>query len=317
MRATLHRAARLAAWPFLHSGSNRLRAGWRALLPAALALATLVALATGLSRVLSQVLAMRVATTVMGALSVGLLLVWGRYVDGRSLADYGLVPDARWGREFLLGVAVAVLALGGAFVSHLALGWATVRATLAGGTLSVGLGIASVLVARLGVAVWEEAVFRGLVLRNLADGLDGTFSRGGAVAGATLLSGALFGLLHGNQVRPVQLGLWVALGVLLGGAYVLTDSLALPVGLHFGIDAAFASGFGLAGTTRVATLVRVEYAGPAGLAGPVGLLNAAWMVAVPTLALAALALARGEPLRATLTGLRSGIDEGTGGPTGD
>jgi len=75
----------------------------------------------------------------------------------------------------------------------------------------------------------EELMFRGIMFRWIEE-------FGGSWA-ALFVTSALFGLVHmGNANATWMSGLTIAAvaGTLLGGAYMLTRSLWLPVGLHFG-----------------------------------------------------------------------------------
>ena len=75
----------------------------------------------------------------------------------------------------------------------------------------------------------EELIFRGVMFRWIEE-------FGGSWA-ALVITSALFGLVHmGNDNATWMSGLTIAAvaGTLLGGAYMLTRSLWLPVGLHFG-----------------------------------------------------------------------------------
>ncbi|MBU7581085.1 MAG: CPBP family intramembrane metalloprotease [Porphyrobacter sp.] len=75
----------------------------------------------------------------------------------------------------------------------------------------------------------EELMFRGVMFRWIEE-------FGGSWAALIVTSG-LFGLVHmGNANATWMSGLTIAAvaGTLLGGAYMLTRSLWLPVGLHFG-----------------------------------------------------------------------------------
>lgn len=75
----------------------------------------------------------------------------------------------------------------------------------------------------------EELIFRGVMFRWIEE-------FGGSWA-ALFITSALFGLVHmGNANATWMSGLTIAAvaGTLLGGAYMLTRSLWLPVGLHFG-----------------------------------------------------------------------------------
>jgi membrane protease YdiL (CAAX protease family) len=75
----------------------------------------------------------------------------------------------------------------------------------------------------------EELIFRGILLRWIEE-FAGSWA-------ALFITSALFGLVHlGNPNATWLSSLTIAAvaGTLLGGAYMLTRSLWLPVGLHFG-----------------------------------------------------------------------------------
>lgn len=70
-------------------------------------------------------------------------------------------------------------------------------------------------------AILEESVFRGCVLRVLRPFGDGF---------AVVVSALLFGLMHGN-IRQIPFAIIV--GLILGWLYVVTNSLWLPMTVHF------------------------------------------------------------------------------------
>ena len=85
-------------------------------------------------------------------------------------------------------------------------------------------------------AVLEELLFRGILFRWIEE-------FGGSWA-ALLVTAALFGLAHGanpNATWFSSLSIALEAGLLLGGAYMLTRSLWLPMGLHAGWN--FTQGF--------------------------------------------------------------------------
>lgn len=74
---------------------------------------------------------------------------------------------------------------------------------------------------------WEEVLFRGILFRWIEE-------FGGSWA-ALLLTSVLFGLVHignPNATWFSSFAIAVEAGVLLGGAYMLTRSLWMPIGLH-------------------------------------------------------------------------------------
>ena len=85
------------------------------------------------------------------------------------------------------------------------------------------------------MGVYEELVFRGYQLRNMAEGLNQPgLSPRAAVLAAWVLSSLLFGVLHAlNPNAGVMSTVNIVLaGLMLGAGYLLTGELAVPIGLH-------------------------------------------------------------------------------------
>ena len=163
----------------------------------------------------------------------------------------------------------------------------------------IGEGDASGLVSALiGPAIFaaisEEMVFRGILLRWIEE-----FA--GSWAGLTT-SSLLFGFAHYfNPGASVIACLWIAVeaGILLGGAYLLTRSLWLPIGIHAAWNFTQGEIFGVpvSGTT-VHGFLRARLVGsPMLTGGPFGLESSVIALAVATAAgvlLVVLAVRRGE-----------------------
>jgi membrane protease YdiL (CAAX protease family) len=143
-------------------------------------------------------------------------------------------------------------------------------------------------------AFMEELLFRGILFRWIEE-------FGGSWAGL-LISSALFGLAHlGNPGATWVASLWIALeaGILLGGAYMLTRSLWMPMGLHAAWN--FTQGFifdvPVSGTNQNG-LVEAKLSGPEILSGGgFGLEASVIALAIATAAgvwLVYLAVRRGE-----------------------
>jgi len=123
-------------------------------------------------------------------------------------------------------------------------------------------------------------------MRNAVEGLDVPgVSRRWALAGGWVGSSVLFGALHSDQAGSVlALGFWVLAGLVLGLAYLLTDELAVPIGLHAAFDIAANHVWGLsmaAPDEHVAALpmvVRPAFTGPERLVGIAGVVNTAWVL---------------------------------------
>ena len=112
-------------------------------------------------------------------------------------------------------------------------------------------------------SVIEEILLRGLVLRILAEGL----GRWWALA----VSSLLFGVLHianPHSSVVVALALAIEAGFLLGVAYLWTERLWLPIGLHAAWNFALAAVFGgaLSGN-EVSAIIDAKLVGPEWISG--------------------------------------------------
>jgi len=294
-RSTLYRLAT----PFWNATEERPRALWRVLGAFVLVVAVASAVASVVVEFLasSQYLDGLVAQAVYALTTLGVLVVWARYVDRRPLAAYGFHPDRTWGRDLAVGAGIGLLAWGGALATDLLAGWASVESVLSAGTVGLPLAVGlTVGVAQFAlVGLWEELLFRGIVLRNAVEGL-GWLSRRGALAGGLVVSSLVFGVLHADQAGSVlALGFWVFAGLVMGAAYLWTGELAAPVGLHLAFDVSVNHVYGLFAVRAAAlpyeppTLVRPAFSGPDAFVGIAGLVNTGWLLVV---AVAVLAYAR-------------------------
>ncbi|SDG47573.1 hypothetical protein SAMN05216553_108245 [Lentzea fradiae] len=180
-----------------------------------------------------------------------------RVVEGRDTV-LEVAPRHRWA-----GLARGAALGAWLFCSVLALigmldGWGRVT----WGSFSGVLGVAGVLAA---VATMEEIVFRGVLFRMLEE-------RAGTAV-SVVVSSSLFGLAHLLNTGATP---WTALSVgltgggVLAAAYVVTRSLWLPIGLHFGWNFAQAGVFGveLSGAdVEPSGLLLLELDGPVVLTG--------------------------------------------------
>jgi uncharacterized protein len=75
-------------------------------------------------------------------------------------------------------------------------------------------------------------------VRNTADVLRRWLSSRHAIAAGVVLSAVVFTVGHLGQVaeRPAFLVTWLLAGLLFGALYVLSGSLALPIGVHAGFN---------------------------------------------------------------------------------
>jgi len=261
--------------PVWNRDQHRLRAPLRAVLP-------LVCTFVGLAAVQTAVRAQFVhpwreiveAVGLAAVLVVGVVLS-ARLLDRRPVAGYGLSFDRQWWRSLAVGGAIATAVNAGAFAVAVAAGWATVVG-FAGGAGALPFPAAMVVVfAYVAVAAsWEEFVFRGTMLKNLAEGLDGYVPNWGIVAAAVLVSSVIFAALHGGKVDHVgQYGYYLLAGGIFASVYVLSGDLALPIGFHVFYNVTMSAVFGLGTSQQPPELVVLDLVGPARWVGEEGLVH--------------------------------------------
>jgi len=242
------------------------------------------------------------ATSLIGAL-VGLLLAVGfaKYVDRRPLTDYGLAFAPSWLKDFGAGSVIALVGMAVALPVSLLAGWATVFEVFSGGAganvlpFAAAFGVYTVQWAL--TAFWEELVFRGLILTSAVEGLRSRWlSDRGAVVAGVVASSLIFTIGH----FPGSLGAFgfrMVLGLLLGAAYVWTDSLALPIGLHFLVNFAMNNIYGLSNVieaAEAAMLIRPAFTGPSQFVQVYGLVNGAAVLCVVALTVGYVLLRNGD-----------------------
>jgi membrane protease YdiL (CAAX protease family) len=243
---------------------ERLRATWRVLLAGLLVFQLTETASVRVASALGSrapVVVGTVQATVFGVLLVG----WARYVDRRPLAEYGFRSPPTWALDLVVGVCAVLVGWALWVGVGTALGWTTVAVPLSTPDGPVALGLVAALVA-FGTNVWvQETVFRGLVLKNVAEGLrNRALDARRAILTAWLLTVAYFVLIHGATRPRVVVDLAVA-GAVFGALYVHTGSLALPVGAHLGAN--FAGGAVFV-PTQVAAERTAVFAVSGGVPGP-------------------------------------------------
>ncbi len=234
------------------------------------------------------VTALQLSLTVAITLSIW---VCGRLLDRRRFAGFGFRLSRDWWVDLAFGLSQGALLMLVIFVIQLAAGWVTVTDTFS--TREPGavfaLAVLPPLVTFLAVGFHEELFSRGYQLQNLAEGLNWSFiGPRGAIAIATVLTSALFGLLHAANPNATMVStLYLSLaGIYLATGYLLTGELAIPIGLHitWNFFQGNVFGFPVSGTDfTTATFIRIEQAGPdvwtGGAFGPeAGLLGLGAMV---------------------------------------
>jgi membrane protease YdiL (CAAX protease family) len=244
---------------FLNAEEHRLRAGWRIL---ALFLATLVA---------------SLASAQLAKLGAGSTLAWVAYlimasavlwvvvtrIDRRPWRTLGFEIGRSWWTDLALGFGASLVAMALVFAVSLVCGWVQVDGRPRSGA-SAGIVLWGVLAGQLALAAfsatYEEALGRGFLLRNLSEGFERRRLGSRMVpAGALLVSSLLFGLMHAGNPHATALSFLelVLFGGLVGWVYLVTGSLAMPIGLHLGWNFAMGNvfGFPVSGATAGASVM--------------------------------------------------------------
>lgn len=233
-------------WILHGTVDSRLRATWRILI--AVSITFVGAFVGGL--VVQRVELSELVVPLVGHLFAVIavlvaLVVMARQIDHRPVSEYGFTPSRTWMLDVLVGTFVGIGLVGFAFVLSYQRGTVNVLHVLsAGSASSFVFGIGVVVVGWIFVGFWEETLFRGLFLSNAAEGLATRgLSRSTAVFGAWLSSSLVYGFIHGPLgSNPDSVSLLYALimtsvmGGLFGIAYVISGELAVPIGLHTGIN---------------------------------------------------------------------------------
>lgn len=254
MKQTLRRGLSQVFW---NTGERRPRAPMRFAVSLVLVLsvalflgvvAVAVGLAAGSLGPLSAALAELVSLITLVVAVLGVTWI----VDRRRFRDLGVGLNHDWRREFGIGLAVgAVMVVLVATATLLTAGSLSGSLITRSGALfadlSVPVGLLVAAVYFLTIGILEELVFRGYLLVNVAEGARIALDSRRAVLLALGVSAALFGLAHASNpsasvVSTINITLF---GLLLGGAYVFTDSLALPIGIHTGWNFVLGPIFGL------------------------------------------------------------------------
>ncbi|MUV51152.1 CPBP family intramembrane glutamic endopeptidase [Haloarcula sp. CBA1122] len=278
--SVVERTVSRLVWPIWNSADGRLRAPLRAVLPAVLSFLALAALQSVVRARFTHPIREPLEAAGIGAVLVATVFVSARVLDRRPVGEYGLSLDRHWWRSFAVGGAIATVINAGALAVAVGVGWATVVGVAEGaGDLPFLPAMAVVFTYVALASAWEEIVFRGAMLKNLAEGADGPVPRWAAVGVAVLASSLVFAFLHGGKVdHPSQYGYYLLAGLVLSGAYVLTGDLALPIGFHAWYNFTQSAVFGLGHSQRTPELIAVDIVGPARWVGEEGIAYSLFVV---------------------------------------
>jgi len=288
-------------WPRAILWSNdhhRARTPWLILLPLVGAFAAAVVADAATFGRLPLPLAQLVVSAASASVAITLVLVSRRFLGARrGLAAYGLALDHRWRRDAFAGFVIGVVGVSIPFLVGIGAGWIDIATMLDRGVLALWPGILLYGLAMLLTGLWEELVLRGIFLTTAADALRRWLPPRQAVAGGLVLSGVVFGLGHlGLASHPALILTWILPGIIFGIIYVLSGSLAVPIGAHaaFNITAnVLFARTDVAGLGDLSVLMRVDVDPDLALLTYGGVLEATAFLCVGLLALLWIKYTRG------------------------
>ncbi len=267
---------------FYNRYENRLRMFWRVLIVTTILMAAIIAF-SGLTST-GYGFTIPLAITMM-------LILWfaSKKVDKRPFSEYGFELKAIWFRDFAAGFLMAALAMASIVLISVGMDWMVIdgfNATARSGSFLIG--ISYILLVMIAVSIWEEAYFRSYLISNFTEGFHGKWmSKGGAILLAVVVSSIIFGMLHyGNPNASWVSTLNISIaGLVFAYPYIVTKSIAIPVGMHLSWNYFQGAIFGLpvSGNQFDQMLMVVDVTGPevftggsfgpeAGAAGLLGLM---------------------------------------------
>lgn len=213
---------------FYSKTEARLRAGWRIVVFSSVAL---VAIALFGYFTASGYL----MTVFLAVLMLSLIWLASRYIDKRPFKEFGLSLTGSWIRDFTAGILIAAIAMSIIYGILLWMGWVTMVEPGEESSSALISGLFPILFLMICVSIWEEVYFRGYLILNLKEGLHSKrIGNTIAVLAAVTVSSLLFGLGHLNNPGASAISTLnlVVAGMVLAYPFIVTGSLALPVGIH-------------------------------------------------------------------------------------
>ncbi len=270
---------------FRDPADGRLRSGWRIAIPFVAVMAGITAGDLLLTMPMQDSpWAYPIGAAIRLLVVVGVVATTARLLDRRRVRDYGLAADRRWWTDVAAGALLGLVVFASSTAVAYLAGWIEVQEVFSPAATGGLWPIVALATLRLAtVSLWEELLFRAVMIKNGAEGLARRWPAARAVVVAAVVSTVVFAVIHVPQNLGVEIpmsqmmAMWLLVGGLLALGYVLTGSLALPLGLHLTINLALQHLFVLWGerAADMATILRFEVTGPHAVAGTGGLLQLA------------------------------------------
>lgn len=252
---------------FINPDDRRLRAGWRIVNQLILFILLVVGLMLAKSFLVAGSFKLLDAL-LMGTAGLGSVWIAARTLDRRPVTDFGLAWNSRWKQDLGAGLALGAIAMTLIFVIEWVFGWISISGFgwERSSAVPYYLWFLSYLLAMLIIGFYEELIFRGYQIFNMAEGLhSSTTGITTASAIAVAISSIIFGLLHaGNPNASLISTVNIVLaGVMLAVPYLLTGSLAISIGIHISWNFFQGGlfGFAVSGTPFRGSLIQIQQEG--------------------------------------------------------
>lgn len=192
-----------------------------------------------------------------------------RFFDKRSWKNFGLHRDRYWCAELKFGMLLGAGLMTGIFGLELLLGWVTVTDLFYSDVqMSFFIAILFPLANFIFVGFYEEVWARGYLLTNFAQGFRWLANPKVAVIIGLVISSLIFGVSHASNPNATTVST-IAISLVgiafLGFGYIITGSLAIPIGAHitWNFFQGNIFGFPVSGTSiNSVTLFAIEQQGP-------------------------------------------------------
>lgn len=241
---------------------GRLRAGWRILAFLAIFYALALPLLFGLRELLNFSKSSPLVIVIIALAATPAVYIARRGVDKKSFVSLGLQWNARAASDLLFGFFLSGVMAGAVFMAMYALGYIGNVEVAAINWSAVGLLMAPFLTMAV-VGFWEELVFRGYILQNMAEGM--------GMNVAIIVSCLIYGLVHAANPNAglLSTAIIVLFGYLRIYGLLSTGQLWLSIGMHTGWNFFQATVFGFAASGHVEewTLIAHDELGASWLSG--------------------------------------------------